>query len=276
MKKRPVIGKKRISILLRQFIINLRLPLILVFLALILTHCASKKFLMSSGTIDKIALISSTVNFSQTAGISGPAGIARSQFRNRAVEINEIMSYYVDSLHSAAALNLTSQLGCEVLFGKELHALPQYNDVRKKYEIEAGLIKEDENFPEVLISSEDFNFAILETKAELLSQGIRLLEPDDLKATIADLCKDLNVKYIAIAHFTLTGFRTSLIFPTDTYFTYSLGLYNENGDRIAVASNTEKTVKILEMDIEGSFKNMIETFIAKSELIELKAVKIKK
>lgn len=254
-----------------------RLVLILAFFMVLLSNCAVKRPSLSTGIVDKVALIATTVNFQQPYGISAPAGIARTQFKNRAEEINLIMSNNVDSLHRAVVQNLKTQLGCEVLYGQELHALPNYNDLKEKFNKPDALIKDDEKFPEVLISSGDFNFMIEETKGGPLNGGRTVpVTAPELKETIKKLCTEFNVKHIAFAEFVFTGVRTGLILPTDTYINYVLNLYNQDGDCIATSYNTERTVEILEIDLTGSFRAMVKSFLDKSDLIELKSVFAKK
>ncbi len=269
--------KTKDALLLKQGINLPKLIILSLVLFLTLPQCAVKKVLMTSGTIDKIALLSTTVNFQQQAGISGPAAVARGQFNNRAEEINTIMSQYVDTLHNAVASNIKNQLGSQVLYGKELHDLPQYSELKKKYEIVDALNKEDDHFPEVLISTGDFNFYISETKSGPMHGGyVVTLKADELKNTIIDLCKDLNVNYIAVAQFVLTGFKATILAATDTHFIYTLLIYNQDGDIIAQSGNFESTVKFFKNDLIGSFSTMIETYLQKSDLIELVAVKKKK
>jgi len=255
---------------------GIKVPGLIIFslvLGFTLTQCAVKKVLVSSGTIDKIALMSTTVNFQQQTGISGPAAVARGQFNNRAEEINTIMSQYVDTLHQAVASNLKNNLGSQVLYGKELHDLPQFSDLKKKYEIADALNKEDDHFPEILISSGDFNFYIKGTKSGPMQGGYAVtLDADEMRNTIIDLCKDLNVKYIAVAQFVLTGYKTTIVAATDTHFIYSLLIYNQDGDIIARSTNFEATVKFIKNDLIGSFRTMIETYLSKSDLIEVLAV----
>jgi hypothetical protein len=268
-------SKRKLSVKQSRNVPNLMLILALVLI--MLPQCAVKRPSMSTGIVDKVALISTTVNFQQPVGISGPAGIARVQFKNRANEINDLMLHYKDTLHQAVAKNLKTQLGCEVLYGEELHALPKYNELKKKYGNEDVLIKEDENFPEVLISTDDFNFVISETKSGIMFGGAAIpLKSEELKDVIINLCQELNVKHIAFAQFVLTGFRTGLILPTDVYFSYMFKLYNQEGELIANSINTEKTVKILEIDLTESFREMMRAYLYKSEMIELKSVFDKK
>jgi hypothetical protein len=254
-----------------------RLSIILILLMGLLSQCAVTRPSMSTGIVDKVALMATIVNFQQPTGINGPTGIARSQFKNRATDINQIMSNNVDSLHRAVAQNLRKQLGCEVLTGEELHALPKYNELKTKLNNSDALIKEDEKFPEVLISSGDINFMIKETKGGPLNGGRAVpVTPEELRETIKKLCIELNVKHIAFAEFVFTGSRTGLIFPTNTFLIYTLNLYNQNGELIAYGQNTESTVELLEIDLTGSFRTMIKSFIEKSEIIELKSVFAKK
>ncbi len=222
----------------------------------------------------KFALLSTTVNFVQQTGINGPAGVSRGQFRKRADEINTIMAGYVDSLHNAIALNLKNQLGCKVLYGKELHDLPNYQELRKKYELTDRLHKEDSEFPEVFISSEDFNFIIEQTKSGVQFGGMAFNStPKVLKEKITNLCRDLNVKYIAVPQFVLTGFKTDIVSPTNTYFRYNLIIYNQNGDRIATSGDVEKTDMLFgKNDLTGSFSDLVKAYLDKSKSIEIKSV----
>jgi hypothetical protein len=248
---------------------------LLVLLVVLLSGCVIKKpsTNMGSGTVDEIALLSTTVNFVQQTGVNGPAGVSRGQFRKRADEINSIMSGLVDTLHNAVALNIKTQLGCKVLYGKELHNLPHYQELRTKYELTDRLHKEDADFPEVFISSGDFNFIIEQTKCGVLFGGMTFnLKPKVLKETLMNLCRDLNVKYISVPQFILTGFKLDLVSPTNTYFNYSLAIYNQNGDCIATSANAEKTDKLFgKNDLTGSFRDLVKAYLDKSKSIEIKS-----
>jgi hypothetical protein len=250
--------------------------IVLVLLVVLLSGCAIKKPLMNmgNGIIDEVALLSTTINFVQQTGVNGPAGVSRGQFRKRADEINSIMSSLVDTLHNAIAINIKTQLGCKVLYGKELHNLPQYQELKKKYELADRLHKEDADFPEVFISSGDFNSLIEQTKCGILFGGMIFnLKPKVLKETLMNLCRDLNVKYIAVPQFILTGFKLDLMSPTNTYFNYSLTIYNQNGDCIATSANTEKTDKLFgKNDLTGSFRDLVKAYLNKSKSIEIKSM----
>jgi hypothetical protein len=249
---------------------------ILLLLVVLLSGCAIKKPLMNmgNGIVDEVALFSTTVNFVQQTGINGPAGISRGQFRKRAYEINSIMSSLVDTLHNAVAYNIKNQLGCKVLYGRELQNVPQYTELRKKYELTDRLHKEDDDFPEVFISSGDFNSLIEQTKCGIPYGGMTFnLKPKVLKETLMNLCRDLNVKYIAVSQFILTGFKLDLVSPTNTYFNYILIIYNQNGDCIATSTNTEYTDKLFgKNDLTGSFRDLVKAYLNKSYSIEIKSV----
>jgi hypothetical protein len=277
MEKSSVIMKARNFFFVKQVLNFAKFIVILALITVILQGCSVKKPLMSTGIVNKVALISTTLNCQVPTGIAAYQAIARTQFKNQAAEINAIMSNYVDTLHQAVASNLKTQLGCEVLYGRELHTLPQYSEISKKYELSAALNKEDEKFPEVLISSGDNNFIIEETKSNLYwGGGTFLLKPVELKATIINLCRELNIDHIAFAQFIFNGYRTDIIFPTNTNFIYYLYLYNKEGDCIATSYNAEKTSKLLENDIPSSLSNMIKTYLNKSEMIGLKSAFDKK
>jgi hypothetical protein len=254
-----------------------RLTVISIVLLTLLPQCAVKRPAMTTGIVDKVALLSTTINFTQQAGISGPAAVARGQFNNRADEINSLMSYYIDSLHHAVAGNLRTQLGCEVLYGEELHALPGFNDLKERFERAEALNKEDEHFPEVIISSGDFNFIIADTKSGVMAGGSTVfLTQDEMKTVIPALCEGLGIQHVAVAEFVLTGFKQSIFFAPDTYVRYTLYLYNHLGELIATSYNNETTVKIFETDLTNSFRSMIISYLDKSELIGLVSVFEKK
>jgi hypothetical protein len=254
-----------------------KLVVISVVLLTLLPQCAVKRPAMTTGIIDKVALMSTTVNFVKQAGVSGPAAVARGQFNNKAEEINNLMTYFVDSLHQAVARNLRIQLGSEVVYGEELHALPDYSALKERYERVEALHKDDEHFPEVVISQEDFNFFIAETKGGVMNGGKTIsIAPEELQTIIPDICEKLGIQYIGIAEFVLTGFKQAIIFAPDLYFRYYFYLYNNSGELIATSYNNETTVKIIETDMTGSYENMIRSYLSKSELIEFHAVVKKK
>lgn len=276
MEKLSVITKTKNLLFMKRDLNYAKPIVILVLLIILLPGCAIKRPLMnmSNGIVDEVALLSTTVNFVQQAGVNGPAGVSRGQFRKKAEEINSIMSSFVDTLHNAVALNIKTQLGCKVLYGKELHNLPRYQELRKKYELTDRLHKEDAEFPEVFISSGDFNSLIEQTKCGILFGGMTFnLKPKVLKEMIMNLCRDLNVKYIAVPQFNLTGFKLDLVSPTNTYFNYSLIIYNQNGDCIATSANSEKTDKFFgKNDLTGSFRDLVKGYLNKSKSIEIKSV----
>ena len=276
MKKSVVIKKIRNLPSMKRDLNDAKPFFILVLLVVLFSGCAIKKPLMNmgNGIVDEVALLSTTINFAQQTGINGPAGVSRGQFRKKAEEINSIMSRFVDTLHNAVAFNIKTQLGCKVLYGKELHNLPHYQELRNKYELTDRLNKEDADFPEVFISFGDFNSLIEQTKCGILFGGMTFnLKPKVLKETLMNLCHDLNVKYIAVPQFNLTGFKQDLFSSTNTYFNYSLIIYNQNGDRIATSANIEKTDKLFgKNDLTGTFRDLIKAYLNKSKSLEIKSV----
>ncbi len=242
------------------------------------TACAVKMPAMTAGTIDKFALMSTTVNFVTQTGIGGPAIAARTQFNNRSEEINNLMTYFVDSLHQAVADNLKTQLGCEVLYGNELHAIPGYSVLKKEYERADALNKEDEHFPEVVISSGDFNFFVAETKKGIIAHGGETtpIAPEELQAAIPDICKELGVQYVGVAEFVLSGYKDVIFLAPTTYVIYRFLLYDHFGELIASGSFTNRTDKIIESDMSGSYENMIRAYLYNPQYFEIHAVSVKK
>ncbi len=243
---------------------------------LLLTQCFVKRPSMTTGVVDRVALMGTLVNFQQPVGINVPAGISRSQFKNMSAEINELMSSYVDTLHQAVAVNLKTQLGCEVLYGRELQSLPQYAKIRETYERADALTSDDENFPQVFVSSGDFNFLITESNSGDATgfNGMSTLNKDEARQAIMNLCSDLGVKYLAYAHFLLSGYKMNLLTSNSANLTYGLSLYNQDGDLVATS------IDIQYQDIkEGHpeiFQFMLDQYLNKSELLVLTTAKTKK
>jgi hypothetical protein len=200
---------------------------IAVLSMLLLTQCFVQRPSMTTGVVDRVALMGTLVSFQQPAGINVPAGISRSQFKNMSAEINQLMASYADTLHKSVATNLATQLGCEVVLGKELQSLSQYGDLRESYERADALTSDDEHFPQVYVSSGDFNFVVTESDGGDATGfgGMKTLKPDELKQTVANLCSDLGIKYLAYAHFRLSGYKMDLITPNTAVMWYGLSLF---------------------------------------------------
>lgn len=242
---------------------------------LLFTQC-TKLPSMTTGVVDRVVLMGTVVNFQQPYGINVPAGISRSQFKNMSAEINQLMANYVDTLHHAVAANLRTQLGCEVIYGKELQALPVYAGIRESYERADALMSVDDHFPQVYISSGDFNFAITESNASDVSgfNGMKFLKPDEVKQTVANLCEEFNIKYLAYAHFRLTGYKYNLVSPNTALIYYGLNLYNQYGDLIATSVARQEGV-IREGQPEV-FQILLDQYLGSSHMIEIKVAKVKK
>ena len=240
---------------------------------LLLTQCFVKRPSMTSGVVDKVALMGTIVNFQQPLGINAPIAISRSQFKNMSAEINELMSSYVDTLHHAVVANLASQLGCEVFYGKELQSLPQYDKVRETYERADALTSDDENFPEVFVSSGDFNFIITESNPSDASgfNGMKTLNKEEAGETVRNLCSDLGVKYLAYAHFILSGYKMNLLTSNSAQLIYGLSLYNEAGE--LVASDADMQFQDIKEGQPEVFQFLLDQFIGKAEIVELKAAR---
>lgn len=239
---------------------------------LLFTQCA-KRPSMTTGVVDRVALMGTLVSFKLPSGINVPVGISRSQFKNMSAEINQLMANYVDTLHHAVASNLRTQLGCEVIYGKELQSLPVYGEVRESYERADALISVDDHFPQVYISSGDFNFIMTESDATGIV-GMKFLKPDEAKQTVANLCEDLNIKYLAYAHFAISGYKLNLVTPNTAVIWYGLNLYNQDGDMIASSvAMQEGTIKEGQPEV---VQMLLDQYLGRAEQLEITVSKIKK
>lgn len=243
---------------------------------ILFTQCFATRPAMTTGVVDRVVLMGTLVDFQQPGGINVPAGISRSQFKNMSAEINELMSSYTDTLHQAVAANLRTQLGCEVLYGKELQSLPQYDQLRDTYERADGMTSDNEHFPEAFVSAGDFNFVITEYNGGDPTgfNGMKTLNQDELKQTVANMCSDLNIKYLAYAHFILSGYKMDLITPNTATIIYSVSLFNQDGDLVAAGSSMQAG-KIKEGQPEV-FQALLEQYLATAEAIQLKTTKPRK
>lgn len=267
---------RNVLLVAKRFRCSATIFTISLFSMLLLTQCFAKRPSMTTGVVDRVVLMGTLASFQQQAGVNAPAGIARAQFRGMAPEINEIMSSYVDTLHHAVAANLRTQLGCEVIYGKELQSLPKYGELRESYERADALISVDEHFPEVYISSGDFNFIVTESNPGVVVGfgGMVTLKPDEIKQTVSDICSELNVKYLAYAHFRFTGYKMYLVAPNEAIIYYGLSIYNQDGDLIAASAGREgAAIKDGQPEV---FQMLLDQYLAKSEQLEIKASKVKK
>lgn len=247
-----------------------------VFCMLFLTQCFVKRPSMTTGVVDRVALMGTLVSFQQPVGINVPAGISRSHFKNMSAEINQLMASYVDTLHSSVVANLATQLGCDVVYGNDLQSMSQYADLRESYERADALMCVDEHFPQVYISSGDFNFVVTESNGGDATgfNGMKTLKQDELKQTVANLCSDLNIKYLAYAHFRLSGYKMDLITPNTAVIWYGLSLFNQDGDLIASGVASQQG-RIKEGQPEV-FQILLDQYLGTSETILLTASRSKK
>lgn len=230
---------------------------------------------MTTGMVDRVALVGTLVSFQEQGGIGAVPAICRTQFRNVATELNDLMASYPDTLNQAAAANLRTQLGCEVIYGKELQALPQFEKVSDMYGRPDALTSADNNFPTVYISSGDFNFIVTRSDVSnaTIFTGLPTLKGDEARQTIKNLCSELNVKYLAYAHFVLTGYKMYLITPTNAMIYVRINLYNQDGNLIGIAYKPyESPFKEGQADI---FQFMLDQYIDNAESIEFRAQKPK-
>ncbi|HPJ60877.1 MAG TPA: hypothetical protein PLV06_14715 [Bacteroidales bacterium] len=240
---------------------------------LLQTQCFVQRPAMTTGVVDRVALMGTLVSFQQPTGINVPAGIARSHYKNMSVEINQLMASYADTLHKAVAANLSTQLGCEVVYGTELQSLPQFADLRESYERADALMSVDEHFPQVYISSGDFNFIVTESNGGDATglNGMKTLKPDEVKQTVMSLCSELNIKYLAYAHFRLSGYKMDLVTPNTAILWYGVNLYNHEGELIA-SGVAMKEGRIREGQPEV-FQSLLDQYLLISETVQLKTAK---
>lgn len=250
-----------------------------VFFAVLLQGCKTFQPL-TTNMVDEVALISTTANFQIQPGVNLAAAAARGQFRGASAEINRVMSENVDTLRNFVALNIKAQLGCKLVYGKELHDLPNYKALVKKIGRPDALNKEDKDFNEVFISSGDENFVISKVNTGLLDGGVVVyLNKDEMKETIRNLCNVLNVKYIAYANFDFSGMRTDLVFPTSTYIYYHLYIYNKDGDCVAgndiggpafkLPPYYKYTVSVQQANMPESYLKMLNSFYETIQSIKI-------
>jgi hypothetical protein len=247
-----------------------------VFSMLFLTQCFVKRPSMTTGVVDRVALMGTLVSFQEQGGIGAAEAICRTQLRNVSTELNELMASYPDTLNHAAAANLRTQLGCEVIYGKELQSLPQYEKIMETYGRPDALTSADEHFPNVYISSGDFNFLVTGSDVNYITifNGLPMLKGDEARQTISNICSELDVKYLAYAHFVLTGYKMYLITPINAMIYCRVNLYNQDGDLIGIAYKPYES-PFSEGQAE-LFQFMLDQYIDNAESIEFRAQKPKK
>jgi hypothetical protein len=230
---------------------------------------------MTTGVVDRVALMGTLVSFQEQGGIGAAEVISRTQMRNISAELNELMLTYPDTLNHAAASNLRTQLGCEVIYGKELQAMPQFEKIRDSYERADALTSADEHFPNVYISTGDFNFFVTGSDAGNFTvfNGLSTLKGDEAGQTIKNLCSDLGVKYLALAHFVLHGYKMYLVTPINAYLYCRVNLYDHEGNLIGIAYKYyENNFQEGQADV---FQFMLDQYIDNAESIEFTAKKPK-
>lgn len=104
----------------------------------------------------------------------------------------EKLPFYRDVM----AKNMKEKFGCEIIYGKDLQAHPNFEALRTKVEKKAALLTGKDNFPVVLLAPGEFNaFAFEKGDVETFFSS----NNPNTQAYVSEICKQLEVDAIAIS-----------------------------------------------------------------------------
>ncbi len=163
------------------------------------------------------------------------------------------LPFYRDIL----AENMKKKFGCEIVYGKDLQAHPNFENLRAKVEKKEALITKNDNYPVVLLAPGEFNaFAFAKGDVETFFSTNNPIP----KGYIAEICKQLEVDAIAIscsrlnvAAVTSFGISSNARLITDFY------IFRNDGIEIGRASAYSKGFKISGREV-ADYKIILDEF----------------
>lgn len=173
---------------------------LLIFVLFILYSCAPYRVMYyekSVGKVENIVLLSTMIGRPELSPIPlVDAAIFNAKVRSKAREIAELEKKYVDQFRENLASTVKNKLNTKVIFGPNLHSMPEYIELKNKYNFPEALKIDDEHFPEIIIASGDINpFKFSKGDVKKFFE-----EEANYKQTIAEIAKTLNADLIIVSY----------------------------------------------------------------------------
>ena len=120
-------------------------------------------------------------------------------------EIMEMQKRNIDN-HRDILVNLfETHFSCTSLYGDSLHQTDEYSEIKTKFNFPNSLQIPNKRFPYIITASNDINpFEFENGRVNLY-----FFTPSLYKASMAEICKELNVNYLVVSYTVLDVARTA-------------------------------------------------------------------
>jgi len=238
----------------------------LIILTVIFSSCSSyNKVIYSAKTVDKlekVALISTFIEFIPPIGLLH-ASIMNSKINSISDELNILFKDYATFYRDTLGMYLSKNCNCEVLYGEALHSNPGFVKLKKEFNFPDSLVTGEKSFPLIFQSSGDINpfklFDAFKLESNLVKPNPSLTIKE--KGTIKELCKILDVNYIAVSFTTLNAVQGNGLMRGTLSFLTVFEIFDKEGDYIAWGNRKLQGVPISARKIEEYPKVLDKFFI---------------
>ncbi len=204
----------------------------LMIITVLLSSCSLNKVFYSSKKVDKldkVAIITTVIEFAPaTGGIY--SGMMNDKISSVSEELNILLKDYATFYRDSLGIFLSKNFNCEVLYGKSLQSNPGFEKLKTEFNFPNALATDKEIFPFMFLSSGD----IIPFKS---FEAFLRLKPDtsllkNEKRTIQELCKVLDVNYIAVSYTAIVAVSGSALMRGTLSMVTCIRVFDKDGDYI--------------------------------------------
>jgi hypothetical protein len=163
----------------------------------------------------------------------------------------------LNNYRETLAFHMKKKFNCEIIYGKELQTLTNFEELKKKVEKKRALNTESNLFPVVLLSDGDFNPFSFENGA--VNSFFREELPAT-KAYVSEICKQLEVDAIAI-NFSYLDLRgvTSFGISTNARLNTDLYIFHKDGRWVGHGKAYSQVMKITGREV-GEYQIILDEY----------------
>jgi hypothetical protein len=153
----------------------------------------------------------------------------------------------IDKIRDEIAAAISRNLNCEVLYGSKLTGKSEYAEIQKKYNYADNLKIEDDNFPNIIIPTNEMNLFRFENGKKVPEF---LKNEEETKTATGEICKMLGTDLIAVSYsnmcvesYGMFGGHAQISLITYLYF------YNKDGTLVAKSLNRSNSLRAAGDDV---------------------------
>ena len=216
--------------------INVMVVLSLILLA---TSCTTVKVQNSAkkvAPVNSIALFPTMIGSLKKINFSLGAAAFNPKVNGIAEQIIDMEKKSVDNYRTTISASLKQNFNCEIISGESLTSKPEFSELKNKYNYQQNLKVDDENFPEIILASNDFN-PFQFNKGNVINYFKDTTNHKQYKQTISDICKKLKTDLIVVSYSELHASGINFGRGYLELYTY-IYLFDKDGDLVSEGHNS--------------------------------------